>query len=190
MPCSVSINVLFFISFLFCSPVLSAATESYGAEVKSVVTALKGEQYVLSANINYRLSPKAMEALQNGVALFWTVHIKSQLVRDFLWNKTLAEKHLHYQLQYHALLNMYRVSHKDTQADYNFVSLASALDSISTLNDLPFLDAKILKPAQHQVVALKIDFDNEALPLPLRPITYFNQQWYLSSAWTVWPLTK
>lgn len=190
MPCSVSVKLLFFLSLLSCPPVFGAESENYGAEIKSVVTTLKDGQYVLSANINYRLSPKAMEALQNGVALFWTVQIKTQLVRHLLWNKTLAETHLHYQLQYHALLNMYRVSHKNTQVDYNFVSLASALDSISTLNDLPFLDANKLEPAQRQVVALKIDFDHEALPLPLRPIAYFNRQWYLSSAWTVWPLTK
>jgi hypothetical protein len=38
--------------------------------------------------------------------------------------------------------------------------------------------------------AVKVNFDRDALPLPLRPIAYIDPQWYLSSDWTLWPLKK
>ncbi|MEY3760764.1 MAG: hypothetical protein RIR39_2255, partial [Pseudomonadota bacterium] len=37
---------------------------------------------------------------------------------------------------------------------------------------------------------VKVSFDRDALPLPLRPIAYIDPQWYLSSDWTLWPLKK
>jgi hypothetical protein len=43
-------------------------------------------------------------------------------------------------------------------------------------------------PTPDTVAAIKVVFDRNALPLPLRPVAYLNQQWYLSSDWSLWPL--
>ncbi|MCK5122068.1 MAG: DUF4390 domain-containing protein, partial [Methylococcales bacterium] len=37
-------------------------------------------------------------------------------------------------------------------------------------------------------VAIKVEFSREALPVPLRPLSYFDSQWALSSDWALWPL--
>ena len=62
---------------------------------------------------------------------------------------------------------------------------------LQTLNLEPGSRVAIMFPNVAQyVVAIKVSFDRDALPLPLRPLAYINPQWYLSSEWTLWPLKK
>ncbi|MGZ8190835.1 MAG: DUF4390 domain-containing protein [Methylococcaceae bacterium] len=169
--------------FLNCTNVL--ATEVRRAEIT-----LQGNSYILSADIDYRLSEKADEALQNGVPLFWILHVKVIQQRHYLWDKILVELTMRYRIQYHALLNMYRVKNEYSGAIDNFSTLSAALDWMSTIRNVPILERYEIAPQKHYVTAIKVNFDRDALPLPLRPVAYINPQWYLSSDWTVWPLKK
>ena len=174
---------------LFCF-----SSAALAAEVKQVQVNLQGNYYVLSADLDYQLSDKAKDALVNGVSLFWSLHIKMQQQRDFLWANTVVDKSIRYRLQYHALLNMYRVD--ITQVDgeegdsYNFSTLSAALDLMATVSNVPLIEASALQAENHYFVKIKVEFERDSLPLPLRPIAYTNPQWYLSSGWTQWAVTQ
>jgi len=170
---------------------------AYATEIKQAQISLRGDRYVLSADIDYQLSETAKEALQNGVPLFWSVHVKVAQQRTILWAKTLLDTSIRYRLQYHALLNMYRVviaqpgsqiTTEKSGDSHNFSTLSAALDSMANLRNLPLLDKSDIKPEKQYFVQIKAQFERDALPLPLRPIAYTNPQWYLSSDWTVWSL--
>jgi len=165
--------------------------DEFSSDVKQAELTLQGDSYVLSADIVYQLSEKAKEALQNGVPLFWDIHVKMLQHRDALWNKTLADLVIRYRIQYHALLNMYRVRNEGNGEVYNFSTLSAALDLMSTVRDFRVLEnAAGLAPEKQYLYALRVNFDREALPLPLRPTAYIDPQWYLSSDWTLCPLKK
>jgi hypothetical protein len=164
--------------------------DQYGAEIKKAELTLKNGNYVLSAEMHYQLSESAKEALDNGVPLFWNLKIRLIERRDFLWNKILVEKKIRYRIQYHALLNMYRVRDEETGSVENFSTLSAALDLISMLQNFQIIDERSIDPQKNYFAEMKILFDREVLPLPLRPIAYLNSQWYLSSDWYVWSLTK
>ncbi len=170
-------------------PVLSP-DEGFGVTVNNVGTSLQGDNFVLSATIDYKLSARAKEALQNGVPLFWDIHIKTLQHRDYFWDKTLINSAIRYRIQYHALLNMYRVRNEGSGELYNFSTLSAALDSMSTLHDFRVMDKGAYVQGKRYAVGVKVTLDRDALPLPLRPVAYVNRQWYLSSNWTLWPLTK
>lgn len=178
-------------------PVLSSvegavpiAVEGFGVEVKNAEITSQGDSYVLFADIDYRLSARAKDALQNGVPLFWDIHIKTLQHRDYFWDQTLINTGIRYRIQYHALLNMYRVRNEGNGEVYNFSTLSAALDSMSTIGDFRIMDKASYVSGKRYAVAIKVTLDRDALPLPLRPIAYTNPQWYLSSDWTLWPLTK
>lgn len=174
--------------WLLSTPLYANETVS---EIRQAKLILEENSYVLSAEITYRFSKKALHALQNGVPLFWIVQVEVQEQRDFLWNRTLAEKEIRYRLQYHALLNMYRVKNEGTGDVYNFSTLAAALDLMSMIRDFPVISSGFINLKKNQYrAAIRVVFNRNALPLPLRPIAYLNPQWYLSSDWYVWPLTK
>jgi Domain of unknown function (DUF4390) len=168
----------------------SAYPNDTGVTVISAETSLLGEDYVLTADIDYQLSEKAIEALDNGVPLFWTYQFKVQEQRDFFWNDTLVEKSFRYRIQYHALLKMYRVINESNGAVENFSTLQAALDLLSTLRDYRLIEKIQIDSKKQYVAGMKITFERDALPLPLRPIAYTNPQWYLSSDWYLWPLNK
>jgi hypothetical protein len=168
----------------------SGFADEFAAEVKQAEITLQGNSYVLSANIVYQLSEKAKEALQNGVPLFWDIQVKILQHRDILWDKTLVDTAIRYRLQYHALLNMYRVKNEGQAEVYNFSTLSAALDLMSAVRDLRLIEKARLAPEKKYLCAVKVNFDREALPLPLHPMAYIDPQWYLSSDWTLWPLKK
>lgn len=167
---------------------------AFATEVKQAQMSLQGERYVLSADLDYQISDQAKEALQNGVPLFWTLHIKVMQQRDISWDKTLASIDIRYRLQYHALLNLYRVVIVQPDSpkgdSYNFSTLSAALDLMANLHNLSILDKSEIDAEKYYFMKIKAEFERDALPLPLRPIAYINPQWYLSSDWTVWPLLK
>jgi hypothetical protein len=190
-------SVILYCSLVAFWPVLSYADQSpldipegFGVKVKDAEMFLQGDSYDLSANIEYRLSPRAKEALQNGVPLFWDIHIKTLQHRDYFWDKPLVNVGIRYRIQYHALLNMYRVRDEGGGELYNFSTLSAALDLMSTLRDIHVLDKVSYVPGKRYAVGIKVTLDRDALPLPLRPVAYTNSQWYLSSDWTLWPLIK
>jgi hypothetical protein len=168
----------------------SGYTGQFAAEVKRAEIMLQGDIYVLSAEIVYQLSDKAKEALQNGVPLFWDIQVRLLQHRNVLWNKTLVDTAIRYRIQYHALLNMYRVRNEVNGEIYNFSTLSAALDLMSAIRDFPLIERVELAPEKQYLYALRVSFDREALPLPLRPTAYIDPQWYLSSDWTLWPLKK
>lgn len=162
----------------------------FAAEVKQAEIKLQRESYVLSADIVYQLSDSAKEALQNGVPLFWDIQVRMLQYREVFWNKTLVDLKIRYRIQYHALLNMYRVRNEGNGEVYNYSTLSSALDLMSTVRDFHLIEKSELAPERQYLCAVKVNFDREALPLPLRTIAYIDPQWYLSSEWTLWPLKR
>jgi hypothetical protein len=61
---------------------------------------------------------------------------------------------------------------------------------MSVVTDFPLIEQSRIASDKDYLLAVKVNFDRDALPLPLRPIAYIDPQWYLSSDWTLWPLIK
>ncbi|NOT83397.1 MAG: DUF4390 domain-containing protein [Methylococcaceae bacterium] len=162
---------------------MSWADNEYATIIKHAQIDLQGNEYVLNAEMDYHLSPVAKAALLKGIALSWTIPVVLQQRRDYLWNKDLLRFTLRYQVQYFALLNVYRVKAEHSGQVNHFATLAAALNSIAVINALKLRDKNQLSAKQTYQVRLKVSFEREALPIPLRPIAYFDQQWYLSSDW-------
>lgn len=150
---------------------------------------LQNGYYVLHAEIDYSLSPSAKEALLKGITLSWNIPIHVKERRSLLWNKEIYAKELHYQIRYYALLNIYRVKSDHQNQTSNFSSLSNALNSIATLTISLLPEIDISKSKNYQV-EFRVVFNRDALPIPLRPLTYFDSDWYLSSEWFSCSLPK
>jgi hypothetical protein len=192
MPASLSdkFRLLFICLFYLLLWPASVHADEFSVSIKKAELTLREKSYVLSADIDYQLSDRARDALQNGVPLFWIVLVKVQQHRDYLWNKKLLDKEIRYRIQYHALLNMYRVRNESSDTVDNFSTLSAALHAMSTIRNIPIMDKADIASDTDYRVGVKVRFERDALPLPLRPIAYINPQWYLSSDWYLWSLKK
>ncbi len=175
--------------FFYCFIAESVWASEFSAVVRNVKTELVADGYELNADIDFKLSPVAREALQKGISLAWRVVIKVER-EGVLWNSTLQEISLGYQIQNHALLNLYSVKSLNNGEKNIFSTLAGALDYISKIRRLSIIEKHFIKSDQHCFVAIKVIFQHEALPVPIRPFSYFDSQWALSGRWAVWPLAK
>ena len=167
-----------------------AYSDKSGVRVIKANTSIMGSEYIIDADFDYRLSDKAIEALKNGVALSWIYQFKISERVNTVWSRTISEKNFHYRIQYHALTNTYRVRNENTGKIENFSTLQAALDLMSTLRDYPLIEKSKLAERSVYLVSIKISFERNELPLPLRPFAYINPQWYLSSDWYEWTLKK
>lgn len=183
-------NFRFFgVLLLFCLFVEPVQSKDYSAKVSGVsIETESNEKWLkLNANLNFRLSPVAKEALQKGIDLTWTILIKIEQEKLF-WNVVVEERKIKVKIKHHTLLSLYGV-------DYNgvndmFSTLSAALNAVSKIRHLAIVDKQLIRPDNKYQVAVKVLFNREALPIPLRPISYFDSQWALSSQWVVWQLQK
>ena len=168
-------------------PALSVA-DSFAPQIHSAKLIDNGRNLSLQAKIDYKLSPTAMEALHKGVPLTWVVLLEIRKISR-LWGNTIYKQNLPYQLQFHALLNQYEVLTPSNESEM-FLTLNAALRFMSTPHLTKPIPAGLLQDDQHYKLALKCQFDRESLPVPLRPFSYLDAQWFLSSDWYIWPIQK
>lgn len=161
-----------------------------GVEIKAAQLQKSAAEYRFSADLDFQLSAKALEALQNGVPLFWRVRIEIQRPDYLIWPDILASTDIRLRLQYHALLNMYRIKNERDGSVRNASTLPVALSTLATLKNIAVFNQSAFVPEPELKAAVKVEFDRNGLPLPLRPFAYLSPQWDLSSGWSLWPLSN
>lgn len=151
-----------------------------------------GNGYVLSAQIDYPLTPRVIEALQNGVPITFFQELKLEenfpiLGRFWQWETTLWQARLHYQLRYHALSEQYVLKSLETGDQRNFPDINGALSALGQIEDLS-LPPEFTEDPGDLVLQLRSGLDLSALPTPMRPGAMISSKWQLTSPWVraVW----
>ncbi len=174
---------------IFASPVLNADVSN---NVEIIAASLEPEEqaYLFNAEIRFKLTPAAIEAIEHSVSLFWTVRLKLYHPRSFFWDKKILDYSIRYRLRFHALLNMYQVENMTTGETRRFFSLPVALNAMGRIRDVKVTASHEINQSRILHATLLVQFDREALPLPLRPVAYFDSQWDLSSRILEWLVQK
>lgn len=159
-----------------------------GFEVTSATTRLEGGVYRLNAQIEYRFSNAALEALQNGVPLTVNIEMEVRRRRSWVWDETVYTLIQRFQLEYHALSRQYLVSNLNSGERRAFPNRTAALGFMGRIQDFPLLDRNLLAENERYEGALRVQLDLETLPAPLRLFAYFSDDWRLASEWYEWPL--
>ena len=140
----------------------------------------------LIVGLDFKLSATAQEALHSGIALYWDVSIVLQQTQwRGLWRKTLFARTNRYSLTYYTLLNNYRLKDEQAQLFRRFSSLSEAL---IYMRKIVYAEMHMEAYSADQCVigVLNVTFIKEMLPVPLRPIAYFDRQWDLSANERQW----
>lgn len=159
-----------------------------GFEVRSAATRLEAGVYRLNAQIEYRFSTAALEALQNGVPLTLNIEMEVRRRRSWLWDETVYALTQRFRLEYHALSRQYLVNNLNSGERRAFPARTAALEFMGRIEDFPLLDRSLLTENERYEGALRVLLDLEALPAPLRLLAYLSDDWRLASEWRVWPL--
>ncbi|MEM7282834.1 MAG: DUF4390 domain-containing protein [Pseudomonadota bacterium] len=157
-------------------------------EVRSAYTELQDGVYFLNAKLDYELSDAAKEALHNGLSLTMEMQIEVLRPRRFWFDREVFTLNQRHELTFQALSERYTVKNLNSGDLTSFSTLESATETLGTVRHLPFLDEALLRPDKRYDVRLRGVLDTRELAGPLRLLTFFWDQWRLTSDWYTWPL--
>lgn len=160
----------------------------YNAQIRRAELLNNESAWLVAANIDYRLSPTAKEALHKGIPLVWKVLIEIRHP-NWIYDHRLYRQKLRYALQFHALLNQYAVQ-STNQPTEMFLTLHAALNYMEALRHPLTLAPEAFDNNERYILAIKAQFNRESLPVPLRPFTYLDPEWFLSSDWLICPIPE
>ena len=157
-------------------------------EVRSAIAELRDGVYYLNANIGYRLSTEAVDALNSGVPLGIRLDIEIIHPRRWWFDDDSVALRQSYQLEYHALSERYIVLNINSGDQSSFASLSAALEHIGRIQRLPLLDRPVLADDRGYYVRMRASLDQEQFPGPLRLLAFWRRDWSIASEWYRWPL--
>jgi hypothetical protein len=173
---------------LILSFVLMSVASAAGVKINHVKTHVQDDVYYLDANLGYALTERMLEALHKSVPLTFVLNIEVIKERSYIWDASVAKLEQRYQLEYLPLTQQYQVRNLNSGALHNLPSLEVALSVLGAIVDLPLLDKDLLVDDDTYQARLRVDLDIEELPLPLRLLSYFTDEWRLRSEWYTWLL--
>ncbi len=173
---------------LFATPTLNAGP--FNAQIIAASLEPENQGYLLNADVKFKLSPTAIEAIEHSISLFWIIRLKLYRPQVFFWDKKILDYSIRYRLRFHALLNMYQIENMTSGEIRRFFSLPVALNAMGKIRDVKVTEAYETDQFEMLLATLQVQFDREALPLPLRPVAYFDSHWDLSSQILEWLVQK
>lgn len=157
-------------------------------EVRSARTEVFDGVHTLDARLQLVLSSEALAALESGVRL--TIELQMQVIRARRWlfDDTVAELAVRYELEYRPLRERYIVKNLNSGEQDSFATLYSALNSLGRVQGLPIIDDALLKPGREYRIRLRAMLNTEQYPATLRLLFFWRGQWQLQSEWFEWSL--
>jgi len=156
--------------------------------VHDAKTELVGNVYRLDANLELKLPPQALKALDNGVTLTIVLDIEVYSPSRYLWDDVLATLEQRYEIQYYALADQYLLRNRNSGSQFVYSDLDTALRVLGKIEQLPILDAHLLDADEHYKVRVRSRLDLGSLPVPLQLKAYVSSKWWISSGWYSWDL--
>lgn len=165
-----------------------SAVQAATFDISSAHITKVGNGHILNATINYPLSPRVIEALDNGIpiVLFQQLELIDStplLGLYWSWKETLWTTDIRYELRYHALSEQYVLRGIGTGKQRHFPSIEGALHALGKIQNFT-LPPEYFTETNHLTLKLRTGIDLYALPTPMRPGALISRKWQLTSPWT------
>ena len=169
-------------------PAAAGGDTGPGFEVLGASSRLERGVVLLDAEIDFRFSDDAREAMRNGVPL--TVSVEMQVLRARRGpDKRVAFIRARYRISTHALSNQYLVTNVSSGEASTYGSFEEMRAALGRIERFPVVDETLLVPPDARFRGrVRARLDIEALPAPMRPLAYVSPSWRLKSEWYPWPV--
>jgi hypothetical protein len=167
---------------------LIAAEPPFG--VRTAYVQLVENVYLLSARLHLPLNERLRAALKDGVPLRLELELEVNGSRRFWLNEGVASLHQLYQLQYDAVSGRYLVRNLNSGEQTSFPTLDDALEQLSQISGLPVLDRALIEPGRRYDLNLRVTRDLGDIPVALRVLMFWTDDWHRVSEWYTWPLLQ
>lgn len=162
---------------------LAISGNAYGDEIVVREASLRAtdEGLVLNAEFSFQLTPRLVEAVENGVPLYFELDFELSRARWYWFDEKAVAKRMQVRLSYHALSRQYRLSTGLLQQ--SFGTLEEALDVLRQLRNWLVVDRTVSLADATYEAAVRMRLDTTLLPKPFQLSALTNREWNLESAW-------
>ncbi len=167
----------------------AAPALAWDIDVRTASMGLSDGAWRLAARIDYRLTSKALDALDNGVTLTFRVEIAAARVRRWWLNEELLSLHHDWQLSYEPLTKRYIVTNPDDHEPTSHGTLFGALNALGRIQGLAVAEPGVLVSGESYAVAVRAILDQKTLPGPLQVLAFWDSGFSLESDWYEWTMT-
>ena len=136
---------------------------------------------LLSADFAVTLTSILVEALDKGIALYFTIDFELARPRPLWFDEKVGDWSLTWRVSWSPLTRQYRVA--NGPLGQAFDSLPDVERFIGKLNSRRVLDARRLSPGTRYVASIRERLDVSLLPKPFQVSALASHEWQLSSDW-------
>jgi hypothetical protein len=157
-------------------------------EVRSADLELKEGVYQLNARLDLPIGDAVKQGLAQGVPLALEVDLSIARVRQLLPNAGVAELTQRYHLQYNAVSARYVLRNDNSGQQASLPTVEAALEQLSQVHGLPVLDKALLSAERRYEASVRAKLDYGAVPLTVRILMFWVNEWHRESDWYTWTL--
>ncbi len=148
-----------------------------------------GDDWTLTARIDYQLTGKAEEALDNGVTLTFSVELSVERQRSWWTDPEVLAKRLDWKLAFDPLTKRYLVRYPDEREPTSHGTLFGALNAIGRVQSLVVGPGSALEKGETYDVAVRAVLDQRTLPGALQVFAFWSGGFSLESGWYEWTMS-
>jgi hypothetical protein len=157
-------------------------------DVRTANIRLADSSWVLTARIDYRLTDKALAALENGITLTFRVEVSINRVRGWWTNPEVVDVVRDWRLSYEPLTKRYLVQYPDNREQTSHATLFGALNAMGRIQSVPIAEASRLREHETYEIFVKAVLDQRTLPGPLQFFAFWDGGFSLESDWYEWTM--
>ena len=158
-----------------------AAVEAAAFSITTFESRFDARLLVADARIDYALSGTAIEALESGVDLVITQHLRLERSRWWWRDVRVIDQQRRYRLAYHAISRRYVLNRLASGDSRSFRSLDALLMRLGEIEGWPVIKRDRLEPDQDYLLSLDSRLEVDALPRLLRTVAWTTADWQLRS---------
>jgi hypothetical protein len=171
------------------APIFSQAEGLEGRfEVRSADLELKDGVYHLNARLALPVSDAVRRGLAEGVPLAVELDLDIERVRQLLPNSRVAELTQRYHLQYNAVSARYVLRNDNSGQQESTGTIDAALEQLSEVHSLPVLDKSLIMADRRYEANVRAKIDYGTVPISLRMLMFWVNEWHRESDWYTWTL--
>jgi len=157
-------------------------------EVRSADLELKDGVYQLNARVELPVEEAVKQGLAEGVPLSLEIDLDIARVRQLLPNSTVAELTQRYHLQYNTVSARYILRNDNSGQQQSLPTVDAAIEQLSQVRGLPVLDQSLLPEGRRYEASVRAKIDYGAVPLTVRILMFWVNEWHRESDWYTWTL--
>jgi hypothetical protein len=166
---------------LLCAVCVAAPALADDIPVKSASLRVEDGEVLLAADFDVSLTSALEQALDKGVALYFTIDFELSRMRPFWFPEAVAQWSITYRVSYSSLTRQYRVA--SGPFGQTFESLGEVERFIGHVSGRPVAQAADLVKGAAYDAAVRMQLDVSQLPKPFHLNALASREWQLASDW-------